>query len=137
MFSLLITAIFQSSSLTSVLLVTMAGFNIIDTHTALIMVMAINVGTCFSVLLAGLGCSQKGWNVAIFHLLFNIIGLGLNLFFLYSGLLNFFINLNFTTDTKIALYHTFFNLSTTLFLFYFIPQICSIINKSLRKKRRA
>ncbi|HHU42731.1 MAG: Na/Pi symporter [Bacillota bacterium] len=136
LFSLLITIIFQSSSLTSVLLVTMAGLNIISIQSALLMVMAINIGTCFSVLLAGIGCSLKGWSVAIFHLLFNVIGTFLHLFLLYSGLLDFIINARIPADTKIALYHTFFNATTTLFVFYFIPQISSIINKIIKKRAR-
>lgn len=122
-FAILLTAILQSSSLTSVLLISMSSVAIIDINTAVLMVMGINIGSCFSVLLSSIGCSKKGWIVAFFHLFFNIIGLMINFFMLKMGLLNFLTAFNSRMDIKIALFHTFFNLSTTLVLFYFIPEI--------------
>ncbi|MGN1043035.1 MAG: hypothetical protein ACI4SK_06095, partial [Christensenellales bacterium] len=50
--------------------------------------------------------------------IFRNISLGSSKFAYYTGLLDWFINMSVAIDTKIAMYHTFFNLSTILF---FIP----------------
>ncbi len=132
-FAMLMTAIFQSSSLTSTLLVTMA--TVINIKTAIIMVMGINVGTCFSVMLASIGCSAKGWIVVLFHFFFNVIGVIVNVFMLKTGLLSFLLDTDIQLNVKIALYHTFFNVSTTVFLFYFIPEIAKLLDKFVKKPK--
>lgn len=134
-FAMLLTAILQSSSLTSALLVSLSGVAIINIKTAMFMVMGINVGTCFSVVLASLGSSTKGWVVVFFHFLFNIIGVLINIFMLKTGLLSFLVNYNAKLDIKIALYHTFFNVITTVFLFYFIPEIAVILETFAQKPK--
>lgn len=135
LFAMMLTALFQSSSLTTVFLITMATLNVIDLTAAMIMIMGINLGSCLTVFLSTIGCSNRGWAVAFFHLIFNIIGIVLNLFLIKTGLLNFLFVLNCDVYIKIALYHTFFNVSTTLLLFYFIPEI-SILLKFKQKKAK-
>ena len=139
--SLLLTALFQSSSLTSVLLVSMCDMAAINMHTAMYMIMGINIGACFSVILTTIGCSKTGWFCVCFHLFFNIVGLMLAAFMLKTGLLNFFIKINAPTDFKTALFHTFFNVMTTTFLFYFIPEIDKTKNiflfKAKKRKKKA
>ncbi len=131
--ALTLTALFQSSSLTSVLLVSMAAASSIDIKSAYYMVIGINIGACASVILASIGCKKQGIVCAIFHLLFNIIGAMINIFLIEFRLLVFLINSPIRPDIKIALYHTFFNTVTTLFLFYFVPEICAMLNRMLRK----
>lgn len=135
-FALLLTALLQSSSLTSVLLISMSSVAVIDIQTAIIMVMGINIGSCFSVILASIGCSKTGWAVALFHLFFNIIGSLINLFMLKMGLLSFLTNFNSRIDIKIALFHTFFNAITTLFLFYYIPEISRFLDRFSKKQAK-
>ena len=128
-YAMTLTAIFQSSSLTSVLLISLASYNLIDIEAAMIMVMGINLGSCFTIILATIGSSIKGWKVAFFQFFFNIIGILINLFLLYTGLLNFLVNMKANLDIKIALYHTIFNVSTMLFVFYFIPEIAKLLSE--------
>ena len=106
-------------------------------HTAMYMIMGINIGACFSVILTTIGCSKTGWFCVCFHLFFNIVGLMLAAFMLKTGLLNFFIKINAPTDFKTALFHTFFNVMTTTFLFYFIPEIDKTKNIFLFKAKNA
>lgn len=130
--AMLLTAVLQSSSLTSVLLVAMAAANIIDITAAVYMVMGINIGSCGSVLLACAGCKKQGVVCALFHLFFNIVGTIINIFFIETGVLNFFVNAPLRADIKIALYHTFFNTVTTLLIYYFVPEVCSFLNNRLK-----
>ena len=126
--STLITAICQSSSLVSVVVVTLSGLGAVTIDGAIFMIIGANVGTCSTAMLAAIGKSKEGVNVALFNLIFNILGLIVHVFAYYTGLLNWFINLNVAPDTKIALYHTFFNVSSVLFTVPFVKEIGFLLN---------
>ncbi len=134
--STLITALCQSSSLVSVVVVTLSGLGAVSIEGAIFMIIGANVGTCSTAMLAAVGKSKDGVNVAMFNLVFNILGLIVHVFAYYTGLLNWFIDLNVAPDTKIALYHTFFNVSSVLFAFPFVKEIGSLLNFSFPKRKR-
>lgn len=124
--AVILTALCQSSALLSVIIITMASYSILNLEGALFMIMGANLGTCSTALTASLGRNNKGASVAYFNLIHNFIGIILNLFLYYTGLLTPLINLNVALDTKTALFHTFFNVSTTLLIFPFINNISKI-----------
>lgn len=126
-FGTLITAIFQSSSVMSLIIVMLGQAGIIGIDNAMFLIMGANLGTCSSAFLASIGKSSTGSAVAKFNFLFNLIGLIINIFLYYTGLLNYFINLTVPVDTKIALYHTFFNLITIPFC---LPVIANFNKKN-------
>lgn len=130
--SILITAICQSSSLVSVIVVTLTAMSAIPLKYAMFMIIGANVGTCSTALLVSLGKSKKATYVALFNLIFNFVGLVVHVFLLYTGSLDWFINLNVAKDTKIALYHTFFNMSTALII---LPFVLDLDKLSLKFKR--
>lgn len=108
--SLVITAICQSSSLITVIIVTFSKLNILPLTNALFMIMATNIGTCSTVFLSAIGKSKKGLKVAIFNLAFNLIGF-LVIITLYNfNVLKHFYSINVSDDTKIAIFHTLFNI---------------------------
>lgn len=131
--STLITAICQSSSLISVIVVTLSGLGIIPIDNAMFMIIGANVGTCSTALLVSIGKSRSGINVALFNLLFNVLGLLVHLFAYYTHLLDWFINLNVSEDTKIALYHTLFNVSSVLFTLPIVSELEKLLNTSRMK----
>lgn len=118
--SIIITTLCHSSSLVSVVVVTMTGYNLLSLEGAMFMIMGANLGTCSTALIASIGKSKTGLSVAVFNTMFNVSGILLNQFLYHTGLLSYFMDLNVAMDTKIALYHTLFNVSTTLFVFPFI-----------------
>lgn len=126
--SLIITAVCQSSSLVTVIIVTLSTYGILDINIAIFMIMGANVGTTSTALLASIGTTKSGVKVGIFCVLFNIIGVLLFLLFYYCGLLNWFIKLNVAQDTKIALFNTLFNVVTMLFVFGFVKEIDDILS---------
>jgi phosphate:Na+ symporter len=115
--AVLIAAICQSSTLISVLIVTMSGYGLLSLEGAMFMIMGTNLGTCSTALLVAIGKSKEGLSVAMFNLFFNLIGIILNIFLYYSYLLIPFTQLNIPLDIKVALYHTLFNVTTTLIVF--------------------
>lgn len=119
-FSLILTAICQSSALVSVIIVTLAKLNVLTLTNAIFMIMAANLGTCVTIFLVSIGKSKRSLRVAIFNLLFNLIPVAIFVFMFYTGMLNWFILLNVSMDTKIALFHTLFNVSACLMICPFI-----------------
>jgi len=117
-FSTLITAICQSSSVISLIVVMLVQTKIVGLESGIFLIMGANLGTCSSALLAAIGKSRKGSSVAVFNVIFNLVGVIIHVFAYYTGLLNWFLDLSVSIDTKIAIYHTLFNLSVIPF---FIP----------------
>jgi len=67
------TLLWQSSSITTVILIGMISGGLINLPTALGGVIGANVGTCGTALIASTGVGKVGFRVALFHLMFNLI----------------------------------------------------------------
>ena len=71
---LAITGIVQSSSATTGILITMAGSGLVTLRAALFATLGINIGTCVTALLAGIGANANAKRASVIHLLFNCFG---------------------------------------------------------------
>jgi sodium-dependent phosphate cotransporter len=71
---LAVTAIIQSSSVTTSILVPLAAAGIVTVHQIFPITVGANIGTTVTALLASLGGSPAGLHVALVHLLFNSAG---------------------------------------------------------------
>lgn len=69
-----ITALVQSSSLTTSMLIPMLGAGIIKLHHAYPLAVGANIGTTVTAILASLAGNQAGLTIAFVHLVFNISG---------------------------------------------------------------
>lgn len=134
--STLLTAVCQSSSLISVIVVTLSGLGVVPVENAMFMIIGANVGTCSTALLVSVGKTREGANVALFNLIFNFLGLAVHVFAYYTHLLDWFINLNVSDGTKIALYHTFFNISSVLFCLPFMSEFEKLLAIKPRRIRK-
>lgn len=117
------TALCQSSALISVITVTLSGYGMLTFEGAMFMIMGANLGTCATGLWASIGKSKAGVSVAVFNIFLNAAGILLHVFLYYTGLLNWFVKVNVSMDTKTALFHAFFNVVTTLFVFPFVKTL--------------
>ncbi len=70
----LFTMLIQSSSITTSILVPLAGAGIITLHTVLPIVLGANIGTTITALLAALASNKLGLTIAFVHLFFNLFG---------------------------------------------------------------
>lgn len=119
-----ITAIIQSSSALTVILIAMAESGILiggGGNAVLYVVLGTNIGTCVTALLSSIGTSVNARRAAMIHLLFNVIGS--IIFFIIMICWPDMNRLTFEAwfpnnpGTQIAMFHTFFNvISTILFL---------------------
>ena len=119
-----ITAIVQSSSAITVILISMATQGIIiggGGNAVMYVVLGTNIGTCVTALLSCIGTSVNARRAAMIHLLFNVIGS--IIFFIimicWPDMNRLTLEAWFPNNpgTQIAMFHTFFNvISTILFL---------------------
>ena len=71
---LIVTAIIQSSSITTSIMVPLAAAGIVTVHQVFPIAVGANIGTTVTALLASLGGSPAGLHIALVHLLFNTVG---------------------------------------------------------------
>ena len=124
-----ITALLQSSSATTGILIALATTGTIDIHLALPIVFGCNIGTCVTAIIASIGTNKTAHKAALLHLIFNITGTVLFLPFL--GVIAEFVSYTSAGDVsrQIANAHTVFNVANTIILLPFTKYIIVFINK--------
>ena len=135
---LTITAIVQSSSATTIILITMAGANLMTLENAIFITLGINIGTCVTAMFASIGATPNGKRASFIHLMFNCIGS--LIFFILALLLPIdkWLQAAFAEiETQIAMFHTIFNVTTTILLVPFIKQLTKIACLVIRDKKPA
>ncbi|MBS5939858.1 Na/Pi cotransporter family protein [Clostridium sp.] len=124
------TAVVQSSSATTGILVALATTGAIDMKLAFPVILGCNIGTCVTAILASLGANRTAKKAALIHLLFNTIGA--ILFFPFIGP---FISLVEKTDVNVARQvanaHTIFNVTVTVVLLPLSLFLVKIVNRIL------
>lgn len=140
-----ITAIIQSSSAVTTIIISMVsvGLTIGSTPNAvLFLILGTNIGTCVTALLSSVGATTNARRASIIHLLFNVCGTAVFVIMLLLWK-------NFAVDvlqkafpeptTQIAMFHTIFNVVSTLIFIPFINvfiKLASIFVKDKKKDER-
>lgn len=126
------TAVIQSSSATTALLVTMANEGTISIDAAFPMILGANIGTTVTAMLSSLGANKTAKKAAIMHLLFNVIGSGLFIFIFIifrEQALNIMHHLGNDAKKQVANTHTIFNILNTALLLPFASTFIKVSNK--------
>ena len=135
----LFTALIQSSSAATGVVITMVGTGILPLDMALFIILGANIGTCVTALLASVGANANAKRVALIHFTFNVIGTVLFTLFIWifkDPVVNLLISIFPGQDTmalqmRVSLFHVIFNLTTTLLLLPFVKLLvkfsCSVI----------
>ncbi len=136
---LVLTGIMQSSSAVTAIVITLASEGLISIHMAIFIVLGTNIGTCFTAVISSIGTTTNAKRAACIHLCFNIIGCiifsiptiiwGRQI----SEFLEYIMPGNVTW--QIAIFHLFFNVTTTLILMWFIPQLVKLSTIIVRDKK--
>lgn len=124
------TAVVQSSSATTGILVALATTGAIDMNLAFPVILGCNIGTCVTALLASLGANRTAKKAAFVHLLFNLIGAIIFLPFIkpFIGLVE---GTSPIVARQVANAHTIFNVTVTLILLPLSGYMVKIANKVL------
>ncbi len=133
---ILITAIIQSSSAFSGIIISMCTAGLLDFSQAMYLIVGSNIGTCVSAVIASIGTTQNAKRVAFIHILFNV--LGATMFMLTDLGLKYgdiFGKMQMNIQTKVALLHTLFNVVTVIILLPFIKLIVKFSTKVIKDKK--
>lgn len=110
-----LTAVVQSSSATTGLLIALASDGALSVSAAIPIILGANIGTCATALLASIGTTIMARRASVMHLLFNVLGVALALPFI--GQITRIVALGGAdVPRQIANAHTMFNVSVSLIL---------------------
>ena len=138
-----VTAIIQSSSALTVILIAMAESGILiggGGNAVLYVVLGTNVGTCVTALLSCIGTSVNAKRAAMIHLLFNVIGS--IIFFIILVCWPDMNKVTFETwlpdnpGMQIAMFHTFFNVISTILFLPFTNGLVKLSELIVRPKKK-
>lgn len=126
-----LTAIVQSSSATTGILVALAMTGAIDMRLAFPVILGCNIGTCVTALLSSISANRTGKKAALIHLLFNTIGA-----IIFFPFIEPFIRLieSLSPDSvqrQVANAHTIFNITVTIILLPLSGVLIKIVEKIL------
>ncbi|MBK5215797.1 MAG: Na/Pi cotransporter family protein [Candidatus Pacebacteria bacterium] len=125
-FGILITILFQSSSITNGLILILAGSGLISFPQGVAFMLGSNIGTTSTTLLVSIPLSQSAKKTAIAHLLFNVLGVIIIIPFLKP--LGLFIqSLGGNTVQQIANMHILFNVIAAFVFLITIKQFTKLI----------
>ena len=135
----LFTAVVQSSSATTGILIVMASQGLIGLESAIAIALGANIGTCVTAGLASIGKPREAVRAAVVHTLFNVAGVLLWITFIpqlaelahwmsptAEGLAGMD-RLAAETPRQIANIHTFFNIANALIFVGFTTQIARLV----------
>ncbi|WP_309499894.1 Na/Pi symporter [Sulfurovum sp.] len=132
-----ITAIIQSSSATTALVLSALSVSMLTFEGAAAMLIGANIGTTITALLGAIGGTVDKKRAAVAHFIFNIFT-AVIVFFLLPYLSYFILNtLHMKNDAVIALaiFHTLFNVLGVLLLAPFIPLLAIFLNNVITFKK--
>ena len=137
-----LTAMMQSSTTMTAILIVLSTSGLIDLQSAIYVVLGMNLGTCATSLIASIGANTNSVRAAMFHLLFNLFGTFIFFCLLFiTPLRDWLIRCVLFGDDiskiaySIAIFHAVFNLTTTAILVGFVPAIVKIVSKIVPEKK--
>ena len=124
-----ITAILQSSSATTGILIALAGSGVLNIGMALPILFGCNIGTCITAMIATVGTNKTAHKAALLHLIFNVGGTIIFLPFL--NILGILVTKMSPGDVErqIANSHTVFNIVNTLVMLPLRNYLIIAVNK--------
>jgi len=125
---LIATAVVQSSSVTTGIIVLLAGMGLIDINGALPLLFGTNIGTCVTAILASIKTNITARRAAVAHVLFNVIGSVLALLML-PIYLKIVTMVPGGVERQVANAHTLFNVFNSLVFIGFVPLYVKLIKE--------
>jgi len=132
---IVLTALVHSSSTITSLMVVLASIKVLSFGNALFLALGANIGTCITSIMSSAGTCTNAKRTAIVHLLFNVFGCVLFIapLWIWQNEISALFASILPNDVgmQIALFHTLFNIITTMILLpfshYVVKLACLII----------
>ncbi len=139
------TALIQSSSAATGIVITMVGTGVLPLSLALFIVLGANIGTCVTALLASVGANANSKRVALIHFTFNVIGTVLFTIIIWifkDPVVNLLVSVFPGSDPmslqmRVSLFHVIFNVVTTCMLLPFVKQLVDYSCSVIKDKKQA
>lgn len=140
------TAIVQSSAATLAIVIALGAQGLMPLEAGIALILGANVGTCGTALLAAIGKSAEALQVAVVHLIFNVLGAVVWAFFIpQMADLARFVSPSFPelqgvarlaaeTPRQVANTHTIFSVANTLVLIWFSDWIARFARMIVRTR---
>ncbi len=135
--ALALTALVQSSSATTGIMITLAASVNIPIKSIMFATLGINIGSCVTSIIASFGTNTNAKRASLIHLLFNTIGAIVFFPIIYWAPLDKWFELMFPDliATQSAMFHTFFNVTMTVLLLPFVKTLVWIATKMIPDKK--
>ena len=141
----ILTFIAQSSAAIMAITMVLCSTGVIDIYQGIALVMGENIGTTLTANIAALSANTQARRAALAHLLFNVFGVVwiLCCFYPFVRLVCRIVGMDPTAEMQdptlltfaLATFHTLFNVTNTLILIWFIPQIEKIVCRLIQPKK--
>ena len=140
------TALIQSSSASTGVVITMVGTGVLPLDLALFIILGANIGTCVTALLASVGANTNSKRVALIHFTFNLTGTVLFtaiIWMLREPVVDMLMSLfpgddPMSLQMRVSAFHVVFNVTTTLALLPFTKHLvnysCAVIKDKKEQK---
>lgn len=125
------TALIQSSSASTGVVITMVGTGVLPLELALFIILGANIGTCVTALLASVGANANSKRVALIHFTFNVIGTALFTALIWifkEPAVNLLVSMfpgddAMSLQMRVSVFHVIFNVTTTCVLLPFTKHL--------------
>ncbi|MBE6796778.1 MAG: Na/Pi cotransporter family protein [Ruminococcaceae bacterium] len=139
------TALIQSSSAATGVVITMVGTGVLPLDLALFIILGANIGTCVTALLASVGANANSKRVALIHFTFNVIGTAVFTAIVWlfrEPMVNMLVSMFPGNDAmslqmRVSVFHVIFNVTTTCLLLPFVKQLVNYSCKVIKDKKPA
>lgn len=139
----LLTAIVQSSSVVTSIVITMLFTGLIDLQQGIYLTMGSNIGSCIVAIMAGFSSGTNAKRTALIHLLFNFSGVAI---FVIAGYVMGFATGGTVTyaslfssafplpETQLAMFHTIFNVITVIIMLPLTERLIKLVIRIIPDK---
>ena len=139
------TALIQSSSAATGVVITMVGAGILPLELALFIILGANIGTCITALLASVGANENSKRVALIHFTFNVIGtvaFTAIVWIFKKPMINLLTSIfpgndPMSLQMRVSIFHVIFNVTTTIMLLPFVSQLVKYSCQVIKNKQSA
>lgn len=140
---IIFTALIQSSSASTGVVITMVGTGVLPLELALFIILGANIGTCVTALLASVGANANSKRVALIHFTFNVIGTVLFTAIIWifkEPAVNLLISLfpggdPMSLQMRVSVFHVIFNVVTTAVLLPFTKLLVKYSTVIIKDKK--
>ena len=141
----ILTALIQSSSASTGIVITMVGSGLLPLDFALFIILGANIGTCVTAFLASFGANANSKRVAMIHLMFNVIGTAVFTAIIWifkepavKLLVSIFPGEDIMSlQMRVSIFHVIFNVSTTLMLLPFAKHLVKLATLIIKDDKDA